>query len=66
MEAQELLGLPLAQGLALAEAEGRKITVVESVAPRTDPRQGVQRIVRVRGDEWTVCTFLTEEPKKSE
>ena len=60
---EHLLGLPLPLALERCREAGITPRMVRTQAPRAPERTGVERVIRVRGDELTVALFLDKEPE---
>ena len=61
-----VLGMRLPDALALAEKEGVQVNVTTTTAPRREhmDAEGTLRVIRVKGNEWTVSAFMDETPKE--
>ena len=60
-----VLGMPLDEALALARHSGMaEIRITHTRAPRDQRSGGTLRVIRVRGDEWTVAAFQDETPRE--
>jgi hypothetical protein len=60
-----VLGLPLDTALAMAGELGlNDIHVTQTCDPRAPRAEGTLRVLRVRGNEWTVARFLDGDPQE--
>lgn len=66
MQANDVLGMPLAQALETLRRQGLEMRVTITQAPRSTRSDGTLRVIRVRENELVAAAFYDGDPQETQ